>query len=501
MRYKSTRNSDLRLSAAQVISKGISDEGGLFVPERFPDVRAELSQWAQLDYISLAERILALYLTDFTEQELRQCVHGAYGGNKFDGNRPAQVRLLDDDTAVLELWHGPTCAFKDMALQLLPQLLSVSMKKTAEGKEALILVATSGDTGKAALEGFRDVPGTKIISFYPQNGVSDMQRLQMVTQAGDNVEVCAVAGNFDDTQTGVKTVFTDQAILDRAEAADLFFSSANSINFGRLLPQIVYYFYAYLELYRTGKISALTEPINIAVPTGNFGNILAGYYAGRMGLPIHKFICASNANNVLTEFINTGHYDKKREFYTTVSPSMDILVSSNLERLLYHLCGEDSGALSNWMQGLARDGEYQVNESTAREVKRLFYGGYCTDTQTKETIGEIFKDRHYLCDTHTAVAMNVYNKYRNEYEDHTKTVVVSTASPYKFPDYVLQGLRQPAEGDPFAQISALEAYTGCPAQAQLKELKSRNIRFTDLIEATEMKDYVSQWIKRWGAES
>ena len=498
MRYKSTRNSDLRYTASKVIAKGISQEGGLFVPESFPDVRAELSGWAELDYCSLAERILPLYLSDFTQDEIINCVTQAYSKEKFGGDEPVKLKSLDEKTSVLELWHGPTCAFKDMALQLLPQLLPVAVGKTS--KTAVILVATSGDTGKAALEGFKDVPGTKIIVFYPVNGVSDMQKLQMTTAEGENLRVCAVEGNFDDTQTGVKSAFTDERILSEMEERGLFFSSANSINFGRLLPQIIYYFYAYFQLYRQGRIKSLSEPINVAVPTGNFGNILAAYYAGRMGLPVNKFICASNENNILTEFINTGHYDKKREFFATTSPSMDILVSSNLERLLYHICGEDSGLLQGWMDELGSRGEYQVDEKTAAGIKELFYGGYCGDDRTIAEIGGIYSENGYLSDTHTAVALKVFEDYRRETGDKTLSVVVSTASPYKFPDHVLEGLGRPVPEDPFSQIFALEEYTCTKAQPQLKTLREKEVRFKDEIAADEMKSYVSRWLEHWGAE-
>ena len=498
MRYKSTRNSDLRYTASEVIAKGISQEGGLFVPESFPDVRAELSKWAELDYCSLAEKILPLYLSDFTQDEIHKCVSQAYAKEKFGGGEPVKVTSLDESASMLELWHGPTCAFKDMALQLLPQLLPVAVGKTS--KTAVILVATSGDTGKAALEGFKDVPGTKIIVFYPVNGVSDMQKLQMTTAEGGNLRVCAVAGNFDDTQTGVKAAFTDSSILSEMENKGLFFSSANSINFGRLLPQIIYYFYAYFQLYRQGEIESLSEPINIVVPTGNFGNILAAYYAGRMGLPVKKFICASNENNVLTEFINTGHYNKKREFYATSSPSMDILVSSNLERLLYHICGEDSNLLQAWMDDLGSKGEYRVDGETAEKIKELFYGGFCGDDRTKAEIGELYREKGYLSDTHTAVALSVYEDYRRETGDKTMSLAVSTASPYKFPNHVLEGLKQPVPDDPFAQISELEKYTGTEAQPQLKTLREKEILFSDEIEADEMKAYVSRWLEHRGEE-
>ena len=365
MLYTSTRNPALRVTAEQAIAQGISEEGGLFVPESFPAVR--LADLLDLDYIGRAKHILSKFLTDFTEEEIAECAERAYSAEKFEYDTPAKVVSLDthgDNKHILELWHGPTCAFKDMALQILPHLLSKSLEKTADGKTAVILVATSGDTGKAALEGFKDVAGTEMIVFYPENGVSPMQKRQMNTQEGSNVCVCAIEGNFDDAQTGVKKIFTDDTVKAALKANNKMFSSANSINWGRLLPQIVYYFSAYMDLVNTGKVE-LGEAINVVVPTGNFGNILAAYYGMRMGLPVKKFICASNKNNILTDFIRTGVYDKKRSFYTTFSPSMDILVSSNLERLLYHLCGEDAEKLTSWMHALSSGGSYTVDADTA----------------------------------------------------------------------------------------------------------------------------------------
>lgn len=496
MQYKSTRNSNLRFTAAEVIAKGISEEGGLFVPTSFPALKPEFHTLCKMSYQQLASRIFSCYLTDFTQEEIDACVAKAYTSEKFEGDAPVTLQEAGG-RYFLELWHGPTCAFKDMALQILPHLLTASLEKTAGGKTAYILTATSGDTGKAALDGFKDVKGTRISVLYPHAGVSQMQQRQMDTQEGENVSVCAVKGNFDDTQTGVKQIFTDPALKKLAQENDVLFSSANSINIGRLLPQIVYYFYAYFRLYESGAIADLEAPVNIAVPTGNFGNILAGYYASRMGLPVNKFVCASNANHVLTDFINTGKYDKKREFYITASPSMDILVSSNLERLLYHLCGEDCETLSGWMHALQTGGEYQVDADTARAVSVLFYGGCCTDEETGAVIAALFDKAHYLCDTHTAVAQGVYDKYFAETGDNTPAILVSTASPYKFADHVLTALGETPRGDAFDMVNRLEEISGIPAQKQLKDLKKKKTRFSQVITKEEMPGYVAQHIKDW----
>ena len=490
MMYTSTRDPQLHVSAAQAIAQGISAEGGLFVPECFPAVRPE--EMLDLDYIGRAKYILSRFLTDFSEEEIAECAGRAYAAEKFENDSPAKVVSLDmhgENKHILELWHGPTCAFKDMALQILPHLLTKSLQKTADGKTAVILVATSGDTGKAALEGFKDVPGTEMIVFYPENGVSPMQKRQMNTQEGGNVCVCAIEGNFDDAQTGVKKIFTDETVKAALSAHNRMFSSANSINWGRLLPQIVYYFSAYLDLVHAGKID-LGEEINVVVPTGNFGNILAAYYAKRMGLPVKKFICASNSNNVLTDFINTGVYDKKRKFFTTVSPSMDILVSSNLERLLYHLCGEDPAKLTAWMDALNSGGAYTVDAETADAVRALFYGGCCNDEQTVETIRRVFCEDGYLCDTHTAVALHVYAQYTRETGDRTPTVIASTASPYKFSDSVLDAFNAEKPEDEFEEAAMLSELTDTPIPQPIAALKGKPVRFENLCAAQEMPQFV-----------
>lgn len=490
MQYKSTRDSSIRYSSAQAIAQGISREGGLFVPESIPAVGNRLGELAKLDYMGRAVEIFKLFLTDYSEAELVQCVKDAYAPQKFENNGPAPLKNLPDGSSMLELWHGPTCAFKDMALQILPHLLTKALKKTGENKEAVILVATSGDTGKAALDGFRDVEGTKLIVFYPDSGVSPMQLRQMLTQEGENVYVCAVKGNFDDCQTQVKRIFTDSDILKRLSDKGMTFSSANSINWGRLLPQIIYYFSAYLDLYNSGEINSLSERLNFVVPTGNFGNILAAYYAGRMGLPINKLICASNSNNVLTDFIRSGSYNKNRDFYTTISPSMDILVSSNLERLLFHLCKEDSHKLKSWMDGLGSNGGYTVDEDTAKAVKELFWAGSCTDEETLKTIGESFKACGYLLDPHTAVASKVYADYKQQTGDSSKTVIVSTASPYKFAASVLGGIAGTEAADEFEMVEKLRAVSGLPVPKSIADLQEKPLRFNNCVDRDTIMDFV-----------
>ena len=494
MRYKSTRNSQLRLEASQVISQGISREGGLFVPESFPDLTSELPSYLELDYPALAKAIFSKFLTDFHPEEINACVDRAYTSEKFGG--PCPVRLVPltgngEKKTLLELWHGPTCAFKDMALQILPHFLTTALKKSGSGKKAVILTATSGDTGKAALEGFKDVPGTHILVFYPRDGVSPMQKRQMVTQEGDNVAVCAIEGNFDDAQSSVKRIFTDAALQERLAQHGMQFSSANSINWGRLLPQIVYYIYAYLELVRTGGLS-MGQPMDVVVPTGNFGNILAAYYGRKMGLPIRKLICASNANKVLTDFIRTGTYDRRREFHATASPSMDILISSNLERLLFDLCGEDSAMLAGWMQQLAETGVYSVGDEVRERIQQLFYGGFCGDGPTYQTIRELWDQERYLCDTHTAVAVDVYRQYlKDSNEQPVPTVIASTANPYKFSASVLEALQADCiTGDDFSNLEALERLTGLRAPVQLRELRDKPERFFQVISQERTGEYV-----------
>lgn len=500
MNYKSTRNSSVKVSAAQAIAQGISKDGGLFVPEQLPQYRNEdLNALKEMDYMGRAQKILSDFLTDFTPEEIKESVQSAYAPEKFGGDNPAPLILLqnnDRNMYLMELWHGPTCAFKDMALQLLPHLLTKSLKKTYAGKTAVILVATSGDTGKAALEGFKDVDGTKILVFYPEDGVSPMQKRQMITQEGANVSVCAIKGNFDDAQTGVKKIFTDPNTAKLLEQNNMLFSSANSINWGRLLPQIVYYFSAYCDLMNTGEMDYEGEKVNIVVPTGNFGNILAAYYAKEMGLPVNKLICASNSNNVLTDFIRTGTYDKNRSFYTTISPSMDILVSSNLERLLYHLTGGDDQKVSLWMKQLSETGAYTVDEAVKGKIQNLFYSGCCDDQCTKQTIKMMFDTENYLCDTHTAVAVNVYHQYVEETgNNQTPTIIASTASPYKFAASVLSALTgEQSAVDEFAMAEELSAVSGTVVPEPISQLKEKTIRFDQVCSAFEMKDAVLQML-------
>lgn len=492
MMYVSTRDKSVRVSAAQAITQGISADGGLFVPESLPALTPErIQKLASMSYIERACDILGDFLTDFSPGEVRSCAEAAYGGNKF-GPEIAPISRLNGNTYLLELWHGPTCAFKDMALQILPHLLTRSAQKTAGDKQIAILVATSGDTGKAALEGFRDVPGTRIIVFYPRDGVSNIQKLQMTTQRGGNVAVCGVEGNFDDTQTAVKAIFTDKSLHAALEQKNIMFSSANSINWGRLVPQIVYYIGAYCDLAKNGEI-APGDPVNIAVPTGNFGNILAAYYAKRMGLPVARLICASNRNNVLTDFIRTGRYDKRREFFATASPSMDILISSNLERLLFDLVGRDDAAVRELMRSLAEEGFYDVPDSVRAALGESFWGGFCTEEETAATIRETFDKYSYLCDTHTAVGLKVRGDYLDETGDDTKTIVASTASPFKFAGSILEAVR-PGSGirDEFRQARLLAEISGMDVPPQILELESMPPRLGDCCGKEDMRRFVCE---------
>ncbi len=491
MFYTSTRDKSVKVTAAEAIAKGISADGGLFVPTEIPAISLEfIEKLVPMSYIERAKEILRLYLTDFTEDELSMCVEGAYKAGKFSSEKIAPLYKLNDTANVLELWRGPTCAFKDMALQLLPYLLTVSASKTVKDTEIVILVATSGDTGKAALEGFKDVPNTKILVFYPVDGVSPMQKLQMTTQEGSNVSVCAIEGNFDDAQSGVKKIFTDKEIEKKFKENGLAFSSANSINWGRLVPQIVYYVSAYCDMLESGSLKN-GEEMNVVVPTGNFGNILAAYYAKRMGVPIKTLVCASNANNVLTDFLTTGTYDKNRDFYCTTSPSMDILISSNLERLLFHLCGENDAVVSEWMNQLSAKGKYTVTCDVAEAVKSLFAAGCCNDKETKETIGKVFAENGYLCDTHTAVALKVYDDYKSKTGDNTPTVIASTANPYKFSASVLSAITDKVNADnEFDMVDELFAKSKEPVPSQLATLKGKTPRFTGVSKKENMKQVV-----------
>lgn len=490
MLYNSTRDRAAKVSAAQAITQGISAEGGLFVPEQLPKLtEADFNALIEKSYVERAIVILAKFLTDFSDVEIRYCAENAYHDKKFKTNNIAEISHLFDGTYMLELWHGPTCAFKDMALQILPYLLTTSAKKVAKGKKIVILVATSGDTGKAALEGFKDVPDTQILVFYPEDGVSAMQKRQMTTQEGENVAVSAIKGNFDDAQTGVKKIFTDPAVVEKLAENNMMFSSANSINWGRLLPQIVYYISTYCELVRDEEI-AMGDELNVVVPTGNFGNILAAYYAKKMGVPFGKLICASNANNVLTEFIRTGTYNRVRDFHTTISPSMDILISSNLERLLYDLCGCDDEKIKTWFASLSETGKYTVDAGVMEKLSEEFYAGCCDDDATRATIGEIFRKYSYLCDTHTAVAVKVAQEYKKETGDDRKMIIASTASPYKFAPSVLPAITDEIPADDYEQLEQLHELSKLEIPAALAELKHKTVRFTGSVDKEEMEQVV-----------
>ena len=487
MNYISTRDKSVKVTAAKAIAQGISVEGGLFVPDTFPTLTAEdFKKLTALDYKGRAKYILKEFLNDFTEDEVNYCIEGAYTGT-FDDEQPAPISLLGKNANILELWHGPTCAFKDLALQLLPYLLTTSAKKVNDGKKTVILVATSGDTGKAALEGFKDVRDTEIMVFYPSEGVSPMQKLQMDSQKGENVHVCAIKGNFDDAQTGVKKIFTDNAVKEKLAENNMLFSSANSINWGRLAPQIVYYVSAYCDLLMRDDFEG---EFNIVVPTGNFGNILAAYYAKKFGVPVGKLICASNSNNVLTDFIKNGTYNRNRSFYTTISPSMDILISSNLERMIFELTGNDDKKVANWQNQLSSNGCFTVDDEIKNKINELFWGGYCDDNMTLETIGKYFKEYGYLCDTHTAVALNVYEQYVEKTGDDKPTVIASTASPYKFAKSVLSAVSSKKGNDEFDTVKVLSEETKTEIPSPIKALENADVRFKEICEKEDMLESV-----------
>ena len=498
MLYTSTRDKSIKVESADAIAHGISEEGGLFIPVEIPKIsKDDINELVGMDYIGRAKKILSLYLTDFSEDEIDYCVNGAYAKGKFSDEKIAPLHTLSDKAEILELWKGPTCAFKDMALQLLPYLLTVAAKKSAPDKKIVILVATSGDTGKAALEGFKDVPGTKILVFYPEDGVSPMQKLQMITQEGENVAVCAIEGNFDDAQNGVKAIFTDKEVAKKLDGMGMMFSSANSINWGRLVPQIVYYVSAYCDMLSKGKIK-MGDEINVVVPTGNFGNILAAYYAKEMGVPIKKLICASNSNDVLTEFLKTGVYNRVRDFYTTISPSMDILISSNLERLLFLLSSMDDVKVNAWMKELKESGKYRVGDEVLSKIKAVFEAGCCNDEKTKATIAEVFEEKKYLCDTHTAVAVAVYEDYIAQSGDSTPAVIASTANPFKFSASVLDAVRPGmTEGmNEFDMVLGLHVETGADCPPQLANLKDKTPRFTGCCKKEVMEKVVFDMLSK-----
>ena len=492
--YQSTRSEGTKVTASQAILKGLAPDGGLFVPESIPTLDKSFEELSKMSYAEVAYEVMKLMLDDFTEEELRDCINKAYD-SKFDTKEIAPL-VKADGAYFLELFHGSTIAFKDMALSILPHLLITSAKKNNVKNDIVILTATSGDTGKAAMAGFADVPGTKIIVFYPKHGVSPIQEKQMVTQKGDNTYVIGINGNFDDAQTGVKNIFGDKELEKVMNNAGYQFSSANSINIGRLVPQIVYYVYAYARLIAKGEIKA-GEKINAVVPTGNFGNILAAFYAKNMGLPINKLICASNENKVLYDFFSTGTYDRNRDFILTTSPSMDILISSNLERLLYHLTGEDDKLINEWFTALKTSGRYEVNESVKAAIKENFYAGCCNDEETKGAIKEVFGEYSYLMDTHTAVAYKVYEDYKKNTGDNTKTLIASTANPYKFGFAVYDALGGETEGvDEFELIGKLEKLTKTTCPKALSDTKNKPVRFTGSIKPEEMSKAVLEFINK-----
>ncbi len=491
MNYSSTRNNKIKIDSADAIIRGLSADGGLFMPEKIPSLtNDEIKSLSDMNYRARAKLVLSKFLTDYTDTELDYCINGAYADVKFGGPAPTPVTKLDDNNYVLELWHGPTCAFKDMALQILPYLLTTAMRKKGEERTVVILVATSGDTGKAALEGFCDVEGTKILVFYPKDGVSEVQKKQMTSQSGDNTGVMSIIGNFDDCQNGVKKIFSDKAVAEKLQNGGYVFSSANSINWGRLVPQIVYYFSAYADLVKNGEIT-YGDKLDFVVPTGNFGDILAGFIAKKMGLPAGKFVCASNRNNVLTDFIKTGTYNKNREFYTTISPSMDILISSNLERLLFIMSDYDDKKTSGYMTQLNTNGKYTVDTDLLAKIKAEFEAGYADEKATVKAIKDSYEKYNYVMDPHTAVAYSVAKETKTE----NKKVILSTASPYKFPASVIEGISETPDVDnEFELFELLNKISGVEIPYSLKTLKDKESRFNDYCEKDQMIQKVYEFL-------
>ncbi len=489
--YHSTRGSEDTKTAAQAVIQGIAEDKGLYVPDSIPALPEAVAAMKGKPYKEIARSIIGAFFTDYTEEELQRCVDGAYD-SKFEESEIVPVKEAGG-AYFLELYHGKTAAFKDMALSILPYLLTTAMKKENEDKKICILTATSGDTGKAALEGFADVPGTEIIVFFPNHGVSQVQERQMITQEGANTHVFAIEGNFDDAQTGVKRIFNDEAFAVKLAEHGCRLSSANSINIGRLIPQVAYYVYGYVKLVERGVI-ADGDKVNIVVPTGNFGNILAAYYAGRMGIPVNRFICASNKNKVLTDFFETGVYDINRDFYLTNSPSMDILISSNLERLLYHLSGNDGNEIRKLMADLEENKRYEVSD-TVRKGMEDFYGGFATVEETNDTIGRMYAENGYLMDTHTAVAYKVYEDYVKETGDRTPALIASTASAYKFADSVAHAIGLGDEENGFEYVRALADKTGVRVPAGLRDLDRKPVRHTGVIEISQMAKAIEDSVK------
>ena len=489
--YKSTRSKEGTLKASEAILKGLADDGGLFVPLEIPKLDVSVEELSKMTYQQVAYEVMKLYFTDFTEDELKHCINNAYD-SKFDTEEIAPLAEVEG-TYYLELFHGKTIAFKDMALSILPYLLTTSAKKNNVKNEIVILTATSGDTGKAAMAGFADVPGTRIIVFYPDGGVSPIQEKQMVTQKGDNTYVVAIKGNFDQAQSGVKAIFGDKELAAEMDKRGYQFSSANSINIGRLVPQVAYYVYAYAKLYAEGKL-AKDQKMNVVVPTGNFGNILAAYYAKNMGLPIAKLICASNENKVLFDFFKTGEYDKNREFILTTSPSMDILISSNLERLIYKIAGNDADKNNELMNSLKVNGKYDITDDMKKQLDD-FYGNYASEEETAETIRDTYDKTGYIMDTHTSVAASVYKKYKAETKDDTVTVIASTASPFKFTRSVMVAIdpKYDSMGD-FELVDELSKIGNVKVPNAIEEIRNAEVRHNNLVEVDGMKDIVKRFL-------
>ena len=496
MYFCSTRDTAKKITGSAAIVEGIAPDGGLYVPVDMPFfAKPQLEELSKLSYEGLAATLLLKFLPELGYQPLLDACKAAYSAEKFGGTAPVHLTNLPDRQSVLELWHGPTYAFKDMALQLLPHLLRLSLEAVGEKKSALILAATSGDTGKAALEGYSNVSGTKVAVFYPAGGVSEVQRLQMATHEAENVHVFAIEGNFDDTQSGVKAIFTDENMKNTVNDGGFILSSANSINIGRLLPQVVYYFWAYFEMVRSGALAA-DEYFDIVVPTGNFGNILAGWYGYRMGLPISGFVCASNSNNVLTDFFQTGVYDKNRPFEKTISPSMDILISSNLERLVFEMVSKDAKTCANLMEALARQGEYKIPTMQGKSVFSRFSAGWATDGETLLTIGDMWNKYEYAADTHTAVAFKVLTDERKAAPDKAKrqALVLSTASPFKFAEAVLAGVGGSPNADEFENLKTLAEIIKLPLPEKLSSLRELSVRFSNTHKRADMKSLVKDLI-------
>lgn len=490
--YQSTRSKSKPITASQAILKGLADDGGLYVPVSVPKLMLDVKELSKMSYQETAYEVMKLFFTDFTEEELKNCINKAYD-KKFDTEEIAPL-IYADGAYYLELFHGATIAFKDMALSILPHLLTTAARKNQVKDEIVILTATSGDTGKAALAGFADVEGTKIIVFYPKDGVSPIQEKQMVTQKGKNTFVIGIKGNFDDAQNGVKAMFNNKELAAELKAKGYRFSSANSINIGRLVPQIVYYVYSYANLYRNGKIGE-NEGINVAVPTGNFGNILAAYYAKSMGLPINRLICASNDNKVLFDFFQTGVYNKNREFILTSSPSMDILISSNLERLIFQIAGCDAEKTSELMEALGTKGEYTITGAMKDRMKD-FIGGYATEQETALTIKKLYEENGYVIDTHTAVASCVYQKYRTASGDDAKTVIASTASPYKFTRSVMNAIDVGYDSmSDFELVDELSKIAGTEVPQAIEEIRTAPVLHSTVCEAGQMQKTVEGILK------